>query len=326
MTSDVSTERVVAPETPPESKFRSYLRLGNLDVYDYYLSILVVAAAVVLLSPTTAQSDTVLMLLLFLAGEICTLVAGVAFDDITGYRDGSDLANYGPDDPLRKKLRKPLVVGTLSESEAMRFAWIAATAGAALWTAAIAVAPAAPLWTVLLIAATFVVALQYSYGLKLSYHGFQEAFLVVLGMTLVIAPYGLATGQFSGFILVQAVLFGMGPLMFGVYSNTNDVAGDRAVGRPTVAALTSERGNTRFIGVLSFAEFLLIAGASLTGLAPWWFVLLMWPATALRARQYYLGFERHEIMRARKLGFTVHRTYVALLVLANLLVALGMAG
>lgn len=314
-----------APQNRPESRFRSYLRLGKLDVYDYYLGMLVVAAAV-LLPPSAADPAALPVLALFLAGEVCTVVAMVALDDVTGYRDGSDVANYGPNDPLRKKLRKPLVAGTLTTSEALRFAWSTALAGALLWSAAIALAPHRPLWTVAVIVVTYVLALQYSYGLKLSYCGFQEAFLVALGMALVLGPYGLATGEFSGFLLVQSVLFGLGPLMFGVYSNTNDVEGDRAVGRPTVAALTTPRGNAWFIGALSAFEFLLGAVASATDVAPWWFVLLVLPATAMRARQYQLGFLLHDIMRARRLGFRVHRTYVALMIAANALVALGAAG
>ena len=305
----------------PESKARSYARLGKLDVYDYYLGMLVVAAAVL----PSAGFGAVPVLALFLVGEVCTVVAMVALDDVTGYRDGSDIANYGPNDALRKKLRKPLVAGTLTESEALRFAWWTALAGAVLWSATIAIAPHRPLWTVLVIVVTYVFALQYSYGLKLSYRGFQEAFLVLLGMALVLGPYGLATGKFSGLLLVESVLFGLGPLMFGVYSNTNDVDGDRAVNRPTVAALTSERGNAVFIGALSLGEFLLGAVASLTGLAPWWFALLVLPATVLRARQYQLGFLSDDIMRARRLGFRVHRTYVALMVVANLLVAAGVS-
>ncbi|GAA4867717.1 UbiA family prenyltransferase [Saccharopolyspora cebuensis] len=325
MTSDLHSAPRGAAVTRPESKARSYVRLGNLDVYDYYLSILVVASAV-LVPLSAARPGTVPMLLLFLLGALGTIVAMVAFDDLTGYRDGSDVVNYGPNDPLRKKLRKPLVAGTLTEAEALRFGWITAAAGAVLWTGAVLVAPAAPLWTVLLVAATFVIALQYSYGIKLSYRGFQELFLVALGVALVLAPYGLATGRFSEFVLVQAVLFGMGPLMFGVYSNTNDVEGDRGVGRVTVAALTSPRGNALFIGALSLAEFLIGAVASATGLAPWWFVLLMLPASALRARQYHLGFRVGDIMRARRVGFAVHRLCVALLIVANLLVGLGVAG
>lgn len=302
-----------------EHRLRSFARLGKLDVYDYYLSILVVLAAV-LLPAARFDRPTATMLVIFLLGQVFVIMAMVALDDVTGFRDGSDIQNYGPDNPLRNKLRKPLVAGTLTEREALGFAWTTALIGALLWAAAIAVAPHRPTWALVLIAALFVVSLQYSYGLKISYHGFQEAFLVGLGVVLVVAPYGLAEGRFSGFLLVQGVLFGFGPLMFGVYSNTNDVEGDRAVGRPTVAALVSERGNAVFIGCLSAAEFLLGAVASATGIAPWWFVLLMLPATALRTKQFVTGFVRGDIMRARRTGFRVHRLSVALLVVANLLV------
>lgn len=302
----------------PESKARSYVRLAKLDVFDYYLSLLVVLSAV-LLPVGEFGLGTLPILAAFGLGEVFVIAAMVTLDDITGYRDGSDIANYGPDAPLRRKLRKPLVAGTITEAQALRFATGTAIVGAALWALAIAVSPRPPVWAVTLIAVTFVVSLQYSYGIKLSYRGAQELFLAALGWSLVLAPYGLVTGGFSGFILIQALLFGLGPLLFGVYSNTNDIDGDRRVGRPTVAALVSARGNAIFIACLSVFEFGLGLFASLTGVAPWWFVLLMLPATALRARQYTLGFRTGDIMRARRLGFRVHRLTVLLLIIANLL-------
>ncbi|MFF2654144.1 UbiA family prenyltransferase [Streptomyces sp. NPDC058045] len=312
--------RVFTPGDPVvESKARSYARLGKLDVYDYYPAIAVGLSAALPMASGTV-SGALAAAALFLLGSVFVIMSMVALDDVTGYRDGSDIANYGPDDPLRNKRRKPLVAGTLTVREALGFAWITAGVGAVLWAAAVGAAPYRPVWTVVLIAVLFVVSLQYSYGLKISYHGFQEAFICVLGVAMVLAPYGLATGRFSGFLLVQGVLFGFGPLMFGVYSNTNDIPGDRAVGRPTAACLLSPRGNAVFVGALSAAEFLLGATASATGLAPWWFVLLMLPVTVLRARQYLVGFRGDgDIMRARRLGFRVHRVGFVLLIAANLL-------
>ncbi|MET7736854.1 UbiA family prenyltransferase [Streptomyces sp. NPDC005402] len=323
MTDSIAVGRP-APAAHGTSRLRVYARLGKLDVYDYYLGIfLALSAALFPVGDFTARQA--LVLVLFLAGEIAVLMAMVALDDVTGFRDGSDLTNYGPDNPLRSKARKPLVAGTLTVPQALRFAWGCAAAGAVLWVGAAALAPHRPLWALVAAGALFAVSLQYSYGLKISYHGFQEAFLVALGAVLVIVPYGLVAGGWSGFLMVQAVLFGFGPLMFGVYSNTNDVAGDRTVGRPTVAALVSERGNAVFIGALSVTEFLIGAVASVTGAAPWWFVLLMLPATALRARQYLTGFVRADIMTARRTGFAVHRLSVVLMTVANILVAAGAA-
>lgn len=321
MTDSIAAGRP-APAAHGASRLRVYARLGKLDVYDYYLGIfLALSAALFPVGDFTARQA--LVLVLFLAGEIAVLMAMVALDDVTGFRDGSDLANYGPDNPLRSKARKPLVARTLTVPQALRFAWTCAAAGAVLWAGAALLAPYRPLWALVAAGALFVVSLQYSYGLKLSYHGFQEVFLVALGAVLVIVPYGLMAGGWSGFLMVQALLFGFGPLMFGVYSNTNDVAGDRAVGRPTVAALVSERGNAVFIGALSVTEFLTGAVASVTGVAPWWFVVLMLPATALRARQYLTGFVRGDIMTARRTGFAVHRLSVVLMTVANILVAAG---
>jgi 1,4-dihydroxy-2-naphthoate octaprenyltransferase len=301
-----------------ESRLRSYTRLAKLDVYDYYLGMLVVLSAVVL--PVGGfHVGTLRTLALFMVGEVLVVVAMVAFDDLTGFRDGSDVANYGPDAPARRKLRKPLVAGTLTPRDALRFGWLTAAAGAAVWTWTVLTAQHAPVWTVVLVVVTFVFALQYSYGVKLSYHGFQELFLAALGWALVLAPYGLMTGQFDGFVLVQALLFGMGPLLFGVYSNTNDIAGDRAVGRLTVAAQVSPKGNALFIAVLSAAEFLVGLVASVTGLAPWWFVLLMLPVTVSRVRQYHVGIGERDILTARRLGIRTHRACVVLLVVANVL-------
>ncbi|MEU0203418.1 MULTISPECIES: UbiA family prenyltransferase [unclassified Streptomyces] len=325
MTTRTEAGPATSGTTRPESKLRSYARLGKLDVYDYYPSV-AVALSAVLLPLSELPTATIVTLALFLLGAVFVVVAMVALDDVTGYRDGSDAANYGPDDPLRNKLRKPLVAGTLTLREALGFGWATAAAGAVLWAAAVAAAPYRPTWTVVLIVVLFVVSVQYSYGLKISYHGFQEVFLAGLGAALVMAAYGLAAGHFSGFVMVQGVLFGFGPLLFGVYSNTNDIPGDRAVGRLTVACLVSPKGNAVFIGALSAAEFLIGAVASATGIAPWWFVLLMLPVTALRLRQYLTGFRRGDIMRARKHGFPAHRVSTVLLITANLIVGAGAAG
>ncbi|POX49312.1 1,4-dihydroxy-2-naphthoate prenyltransferase [Streptomyces sp. Ru71] len=324
MTESIAAGRPL-PAAHGESRLRVYARLGKLDVYDYYLGIFLALAAALFPAGSFGARQG-LVLAVFLAGEIAVLMAMVALDDVTGFRDGSDLANYGPDNPLRSKARKPLVAGTLTVPQALRFAWACAAAGAALWAGAAALAPHRPLWALVAAGALFAVSLQYSYGLKISYHGFQEVFLVALGAVLVVVPYGLVAGGWSGFLMVQAVLFGFGPLMFGVYSNTNDVAGDRSVGRPTVAALVSERGNAVFIGALSLTEFLVGAVASAAGVAPWWFVLLMLPATALRARQYVTGFVRGDIMTARRIGFAVHRLGVVLMAVAGVLAGTGAAG
>ncbi|MFD1146206.1 UbiA family prenyltransferase [Saccharothrix hoggarensis] len=295
----------------------AYVKLAKLDIVDYYLGVLVVWS---LLAPALRFDGGVLTTMaVFLVGEVFVIVAMVALDDLTGYRDGSDIANYAPDAPARKLNRKPLVAGTLTEPQVLRFALVTAVVGAAVWAGALWLAPHRPVWTVALVAVTYFFALQYSWGVKLSYRGFQEFFLAALGWALVLAPYGLVTGAVDGVVIVQALIFGLGPLLFGVYSNTNDVAGDRRVGRPTVAALTSPRGNKLFVHGVSACELLLILALPWVG-GPWWFPLALLPTVVLRLRQLRVGFGRGDILRARRIGIDVHRVTVVTLVLVNLVV------
>jgi 1,4-dihydroxy-2-naphthoate octaprenyltransferase len=265
------------------------------------------------------------MLTVFLVGEVGVVAATVAFDDLTGYRDGSDAANYGPDAAARRLARKPLVAGTLSERQAIRFGWTSTALCALLWGAAVAVAPARPLWAVLGTAACAAFGFQYSWWLKLSYRGFQELFLAALGWGYVLPLFGLLTGRAPGFVVVQALLFGLGPVLFGAYSNINDRDGDGAVGRLTVAAVASERGNAAFIAAVSALETLLITVPAAAGVAPWWFPVLMAPVMVLRAGQWVRGNLRGEVLAARRRGIHLHRLAVALMAAADLLLAVTQA-
>lgn len=301
----------------PVAKWSAYARLAKLDVFDYYLSVVLVWS--LLVPAVRFAPDALATIVVFGIGEVALIAALVAFDDITGYRDGSDAINYGPDAPARRLARKPLLTNAITESAAIRFAWTCAAAAAVVWTVAVLVAPQKPLWAVLGTGVTLVIGVQYSWGLKLSYHGFQELFIAALGWALVLPLYGLLAGSLSGFVVVQALLFGLGPLLFGVYSNTNDIAGDRAISRPTVASLVSVRGNKIFVAAVSAAEAGLILVPPLLGIAPWWFPLLLLPVIALRATQFVIGMVRGDILRARRLGFSIHRVCLVLLVLGNLL-------
>ena len=301
---------------PAPTRLGAFARLAKLDVWDYYLA---VPLAWSLCGTAGWGSSAVLGTLgLFLVGTVGVVAGAVAFDDVTGYRDGSDWANYGPNTPARRLARKPLLTGELSEREAVVFGWGATLFGLLVWTWTLAFAPFSPLWAVLLLALCFVAAVQYSWGLKISYRGWQEVFLAGFGAGLVLTAVGLCTGELSGFAAVQAVLFGLGPLLFGVYSNTRDAEGDARVGRPTAAVLLSAQGNRLFIAGLSVAEIALIVMAAGLGAAPWWFSLAMLPTIALRVAQLRRGIGLGDLLGARLIGLHAHRTTVALLVLINL--------
>ncbi|MBO2465597.1 UbiA family prenyltransferase [Actinomadura violacea] len=293
----------------------AYARLAKLDIYDYYLGLLVVWA--LLASAVRWKPQTLGLLALTLVAEVVVVAAMVGFDDVTGYRDGSDAANYGSDAARRRLARKPLVAGTLTEAQALRFSWAATVLGSALWAAVVALAPHRPVWAVVLAAVCVAASVQYSWGLKISYRGFQELFLIGLGVGWTLVPYGLLTGGASGFVIMQAVLFGSGPMLFGLYSNTNDADGDRAAGRITVATLVSAPAHRVFVAAMTGAQVVLVAGATVTGVAPWWFAVAMVPLVAMRLAQLVIGF-RGDILRARRIAIHAHRVTVVLLVAADL--------
>ncbi len=302
---------------PPRGTLAAYARLAKLDIYDYYIGLPLVLA---MLAPALRwEPGTLGLLLLILLAEVAVVAAMVAFDDVTGYRDGSDAANYGSDAARRRLARKPLVAGTLTEPQALRFAWAATAVSALLWGLVVLVAPHQPAWAVALAALCVVASVQYSWGLKISYRGFQEVFLIGLGVGWVLVPYGLLTGELNGFVVVQALLFGFGPMLFGLYSNTNDAAGDRAAGRITVAALVPGRLNAAFIVAATAAESALITGSTLAGISPWWFPLVLAPVFLMRVAQLLIGFVQGDILRARRLAIHTHRVTVVLLIAAHLL-------
>ncbi|WP_042421432.1 UbiA family prenyltransferase [Streptacidiphilus anmyonensis] len=302
--------------------WRAYARLAKLDIVDYYLSVPLVAAMLVAFGGASA-GRTALVSGLFLLGEVTMVAASVAFDDVTGLRDGSDAANYGPDAAARRLVRKPLLCGVLTERQAIRFGWTSVALCAVLWSAAVVAAPARPLWAVLGTAACAVFGFQYSWGLKLGYRGLQELFLAAVGWGFVLPQFGLLNGGAPGFVVVQALLFGLGPALFGVYSNINDRAADRAVGRLTVAAVVSARGNAVFIGAVSVLEALLILVPAAVGIGPGWFPLAMAPVLVLRCAQWLQGIVRGDVLGARRRGIHVHRLSVALMAASDLLSAVA---
>ncbi|MFW6640948.1 UbiA family prenyltransferase [Nocardiopsis algeriensis] len=321
-----STPPPSAGTVPVRGRLAAYARLAKLDIVDYYIGLPLVLA---MLAPALRwEPSTLGLLLLVLLAEVAVVAAMVALDDVTGHRDGSDAANYGSDAARRRLARKPLVAGTLTEPQALRFAWAATGLSAVLWTLVVLAAPHRPAWAVALAALCVVASIQYSWGLKISYRGFQEVFLIGLGVGWVLVPYALLAGEVDGFVVVQALLFGFGPMLFGLYSNTNDAAGDRAAGRITVAALVSPRLNTAFIVAVTAAESLLISGSALIGLSPWWFPAVLVPVFAMRVAQLVIGFVRGDILRARRMAIHTHRVTVVLLIAANLLapVLLGAGG
>ncbi|MEU3961492.1 UbiA family prenyltransferase [Streptomyces buecherae] len=302
------------------SRLSAFARLAKFEfVLDYYLSVLVVVSA--LAAGAGLAGGDLLTLGLFLLGEIGVVSAVMAFDDVNGYQDGSDAANYLSEDgtELRPLQRKPLLTGALRLRQAQWFGYLSLAWGALFWSTSAAAAEHQPVWALVVTGLVLVSSWQYSWGLKLSYRGLGELLIAGCPMVIVIAPYGFVAGDLPALLLVEGVLFGLWQILVSAYSNTKDIEGDAAVGRSTVAVRASERGNRRFIGLLSAADVLLAGTAAVVGWAPWWFVLAMLPLTALRVRQYVSFVRNGDALLARRRGVVAFRTGVACLILVNLI-------
>ena len=298
---------------PPVAAF---VELGKLNVFELWFGIPV---AWTLLSQEEAFSPrTLLLLALALLLKAATSSAALALDDVSGLRDGLDLRNYGDTD--RYAVHKPLIDGRLSERQALAFAWLAVGIGLLSMAAAFAVAWPLPSWLVAGELLVFILALNYSYGLKLSYRGAGELITAVAVGSTLLVPYALVAGGASTAALVQSGLIGLWMLQIAVFSNSQDRAGDRDARRWTVAAMASARGNAVFILCVFAASAALLAwGIRLGVLGPWLLVALL-PALALQARQIWLGVARGQWLAARLLGFEAFRLAVAALLVVNLVV------
>lgn len=296
----------------------AYRQLSKLYVFDQYLG---VPLAWSLFGPGTATAArTLAVLAVCLVCVVAVVAASVALDDVQGFRDGSDSENYTPRDGApRKRFRKPLLDGQLSEHDALRFATGAAALGLVALVAAFAVAPLRPWWAWVAAGLCTLASLQYSWGLKLSYVGLEEPILILGTACTMLIPFGLVTGQATATALLEAALFGFWMMSVSVFSNTHDAEADRKVGRFTVPARMSAGANRRFIvAVFGCCWVLLVAGLA-SGVLPWWLALAIVPALAIQSSQLRAGLGRGDSLLARTLGFKAYRAMIAALIASNLL-------
>ncbi|MFL6136357.1 MAG: UbiA family prenyltransferase [Frankiaceae bacterium] len=314
----------------------AYARLAKLSFFDYYLSALV--AVTLVPSPVRSSGRAWATLAVLTAGWVAVVAAAVSLDDVTGYVDGSDQLNYDPrQQALRNRSRKPLLDGHLSVRDALRFAGLAVLAAAVVLAGAVAIAPHRPAWAAALVALVLLAGVQYSYGLRLSYHGGQELVLLVTTGLTVLVPVGLLTGRCPAPALAEAWLFGLWSLLVSVYSNLNDVEGDRAAGRRTMAVVCSPAAYRGLVGILICSEPMAAALPAALGRASWWLPVTVAPILAMHVRQARIGLPGGagsaggpggagrvaDPLAARRLGIRAHRWGIAALIAANLLMVNG---
>lgn len=295
----------------------AYKDLAKLDVFDAYLC---VPLAWTLLDGTLAMEPrTFVLLVLLLLFNVGYLAAASALDDVQGIRDGIDLVNYSGSETLRKRKRKPLLDHRLSERQALRFSWTCVAGSLLAAAVAYAVAGAEPWWFAPLAVGTIVLAINYSWGLKLSYLGGQD-FVVIFGFALNFnVMMVLLTGGLSWIAVVEGVLLGCWLMHIGSWANNNDREGDLQARRMTSAARLSERGAQRYTaGLYVLGWAVLVAGVA-TGTLPWWVLPLQIPAIGMQVAALRLGIGEGNHLAARLAALRSHRLGWAGLAIANVM-------
>jgi 1,4-dihydroxy-2-naphthoate octaprenyltransferase len=296
-------------------KLAAFAELGKLRIVELWFG---VPLAWSLLAPALRESsNSVLVLVLAVFVEGGTISAALALDDVSGFRDGVDAANHGDTD--RYGVNKPLLDGRLSEREALAFAWSALGVSLAALLAELLIAPHVPWWEPVMTVATIALALNYSYGVRLSYIGGCEAVTLLAMVATVIFPFGLLHGGLSAVAAVQAALLGLWMLQISLFSNTQDAAGDREAGRLTLAARVRLTLNQRIIAATFLFSFALTGTMLALGVLSLWTLPLLVPSWALQAAQLRVGVGERQWLRARAIGFMAFRLGVAALFVANLL-------
>lgn len=303
---------------PRMTRPRAYAQLAKLRFFDYYLAAFVVWT---MLPPDLRLDARVLVTLVVLSlGWVGVCAAAVAFDDVSGFRDGSDLVNYDPaQQQLRNRDLKPLLDGHLTVRQALGFGYAALLFGIACVAVGTLIAPDRPWWALALLPVLVGGSVQYSYGLRLSHHYGQEIVLVLSTGLVALIPFGLVHGEMTGLALLESLLIGLWSLLVSLYSNINDREGDIASGRKNLATVLRPPVYRVVILAISLAETAAIVWACAVGAVPWWFLLALAPVIALRAHQLRTGLLRGQVLVARKLGGQAHRLGVVLLLAANLL-------
>ncbi|MCM6778684.1 UbiA family prenyltransferase [Nocardia sp. CDC159] len=302
----------------PVASVRAYGRLANLYFLDYNLAYPMVAT--LLPAAVLREGRTWAAFALMIVGYFLLHCAVIAFDDITGFRDGSDAKNYR-DNPsaLRRAHWKPLVTGELNLAQALRFSWTCVVAGFVLLVTGLLVAPYHPLWLIVVAVVGGSVSVQYSYGLKFSHIGFQELVLLLFTLELVLIPYYALTGGVSARSVIEGALFAFWLMMVSWYSNLRDIAADREVGRINIATLTGERSYIALLGVLAVADIVAVIALVATGWLPVLFLALLLPVFAARLVQFQLGAIKRNPLLGRLLGRRLAWAGAVLMTIGNLI-------
>jgi 1,4-dihydroxy-2-naphthoate octaprenyltransferase len=284
-------------------KLIGFVQLAKLRVYYHVYEWLLV---VLLLDMQRIRPPGALAsLILFLVAMLAVQAAACATDDVMGFHDGSDAENYRANDLLpqpRKLLPKPLLTGLLTEREGIAFAVAAALAatGAAVGSLLVVDAPPAASAGYLVVLAC---AVQYSWGLKLSYRpGGLEFVIIVVNAATILLPYWWIAHRVSAIAALMSAVVSAWTLLVVSYGNAADRDGDEASGRRTFAVITSPGAYQVFLVLLYLANLALAMLPFGLGLLKPIGIVCVVPLLAMQTVQLYWGVVRGDARRAMKIG------------------------
>jgi 1,4-dihydroxy-2-naphthoate polyprenyltransferase len=286
-------------------KLAGFAQLAKFRVYQHVYEWLLV---VLLLDMEGIRPPgAVASLILFLVAMFAVQAAACAADDVMGFRDGSDAENYRANElrpEPRKLLPKPLLTGLLTEREGIVFAAAAALTATAAAVGSILVlddVPAAAIFGYLVVLAC---AVQYSWGLKLSYRpGGLEFVIFLVNAATLLLPYWWIAHEVSTIAVLMSVLVSVWFLLVVSYGNAADRAGDAASGRRTFAVMAKPQVYRAFLVGLYLTSVVLTVLPFALGLLRPIGILCVAPLVARQTVQVYWGTVRGDARRAMKIGF-----------------------
>lgn len=291
-----------------------FFELGKFKIVELWLGFLVGTS---LLGPRAiADGRSVAILALILVAGIAVIAATCSLDDIAGVRDGVDQANHR--EGTRWGVNKPILTGHLAEGSALRFVHLLGIVGLLAYGAVLVLAWPLPTFFWATMTVTMFIALNYSYGLKLSYVGAGELVIFLGGAGTVLIPYALVAKSAPSSLVFCSVLVGLWHSQVVMCSNTKDAAGDRATGRMTIAARTTQRGNQIYIAAVFMLVWICTLATLLSHTIASRYVFALAPVWMLQGYQLWLGLHRHDWLGARLVGFRVLRLGICALTLINL--------
>lgn len=286
-------------------KLVGFAQLAKLRVYQHFYEWLLVVLLLDMqgIRPPGAAAS----LTLFLVAMFAVQAAACAADDVIGFRDGSDAENYRANELLpepRKLLPKPLLTGLLTEREGIAFAVAAALTATAAAVGSILVLDNVPAAAIVGFLVVLVCAVQYSWGLKLSYRpGGLEFVIFLVNAATLLLPYWWIAHHVSTIAALMSVLVSVWFLLVVSYGNAADREGDAASGRRTFAVIARPQVYRAFLVALYLTGVVLIVLPFALGLLKPIGILCVAPLFAMQTVQVYWGTIRGDARRAMKIGF-----------------------